>query len=456
MTDEKEKKTGAAGSGINENNESVIRETIKQRPVDRRKVFRNMLMTVLLAVLFGAVASVTFYLLEPVINRDNSPEQEGAATQVTLPEADYEITPDKMYEDDKQLEDAASGSSEGSSDVEVAVEEAMRKITLGIDEYRQLNSAIRGYANQLNKSVVTVTAVRSGTDWLNNTVESENEAEGVIVAVTDTDIVAAVNGVSLSDSENVNVTFCDGKTVEAELLDSDSYTGISVVSVGKSRLTEETLGEIRAAVLLSNENANVEGRPVIAFGSLTGTPGATDYGIVSSADRVLDIPDSQYRFLMTDMNGNISSNGVLFDFNGNVLGFITNDENADTDPGVITAISSASVKSLINRMTNREPGAVLGIHAIDVPEQAVEEDGVPEGIAVTQVEVGSPAMEAGIRSGDIIVSARGTGVSRYSEFLSILESAKPGDTLTFTAMRPGNEGYESTRFEAVLGSTGQE
>lgn len=456
MTDEKEKKTGAAGSGINENNESVIRETIKQRPVDRRKVFRNMLMTVLLAVLFGAVASVTFYLLEPVINRDNSPEREGAATQVTLPEADYEITPDKMYEDDKQLEDAASGSSEGSSDVEVAVEEAMRKITFGIDEYRQLNSAIRGYANQLNKSVVTVTAVRSGTDWLNNTVESENEAEGVIVAVTDTDIVAAVNGVSLSDSENVNVTFCDGKTVEAELLDSDSYTGISVVSVGKSRLTEETLGEIRAAVLLSNENANVEGRPVIAFGSLTGTPGAMDYGIVTSADRILDFPDSQYRFLMTDMNGNISSNGVLFDFNGNVLGFITNDENADTDPGVITAISSASVKSLINRMTNREPGAVLGIHAIDVPEQAVEEDGVPEGIAVTQVEVGSPAMDAGIRSGDIIVSARGTGVKRYSDFLAILESAEPGDTLTFTVMRPGNEGYESTRFEAVLGSTGQE
>lgn len=456
MTDEKEKKTGAAGSGINENNESVIRETIKQRPIDRRKVFRNMLMTVLLAVLFGAVASVTFYLLEPVINRGNSPEREGAATQVTLPEADYEITPDKMYEDDKQLEDAASGSSEGSSDVEVAVEEAMRKITFGIDEYRQLNSAIRGYANQLNKSVVTVTAVRSGTDWLNNTVESENEAEGVIVAVTDTDIVAAVNGVSLSDSENVNVTFCDGKTVEAELLDSDSYTGISVVSVGKSRLTEETLGEIRAAVLLSNENANVEGRPVIAFGSLTGIPGAMDYGIVTSADRILDFPDSQYRYLMTDMNGNTSSNGVLFDFNGNVLGFIKSDEYAETDPGVITAISSASVKSLINRMTNREPGAVLGIHAIDVPEQAVEEDGVPEGVAVTQVEVGSPAMDAGIRSGDIIVSARGTGVKRYSDFLAILESAEPGDTLTFTVMRPGNEGYESTRFEAVLGSTEQE
>ncbi|MBQ7558583.1 MAG: PDZ domain-containing protein, partial [Lachnospiraceae bacterium] len=128
----------------------------------------------------------------------------------------------------------------------------------------------------------------------------------------------------------------------------------------------------------------------------------------------------------------------------------------ETDPGVITAISSASVKGLINRMTNREPGAVLGIHAIDVPVQAVEEDGVPEGVAVTQVEVGSPAMDAGIRSGDIIVSARGTGVKRYSDFLAILESAEPGDTLTFTVMRPGNEGYESTRFEAVLGSTGQE
>ncbi|MCR5303105.1 MAG: S1C family serine protease [Lachnospiraceae bacterium] len=453
MNDDKKEnlKAEASGSAVNESYENVIRETIKQRPVDKRKVLRRTLMTVLLALLFGAVASLTFFFLEPVIDRNISPENENAMTQITLPEAatDEEITPDKMYEDDEELREASVVSKD--TDIQSAVDQAVKEMTVGSEEYKQMYSSLRVLSNEAKKSVVTVTSVNRNVDWLNNTVESENTAEGVIVAETDIRLIVAVTGVYLSDAEGINVTLASGESVDAELLGVDDNTGISVLAVRKSALSEKTLNTVKEAVLVSTDTSSVAGRPVIAIGSLTGEPGAVDYGIISSASRILDMPDSWYRFFLTDMNGSSSSNGVLFDLNGSVIGFIKSDDNAASDPGVITAISSAGVKGLINKMSNREERAVLGIHAIDVPESAIEEDDVPGGVAITQVEVGSPAMDAGLRSGDIITSAKGTAVNNYQKFLELLDSAHPGDIMVISGKRPGNEGYEDMRAEVLLG-----
>ena len=429
----------------------MIRETIKKRPVDKRKVFRNMLTTVLLAVLFGAVASVTFYLLEPVINRNISPEQEAPPGRVTLPESGYEITPDKMVEDDEELKEASESPQD--LDVESVVERAIRRSTIGIDEYKQLYSSLNVLSSDIRRSMVTITSVNSNVDWLNNPVESENVMEGVIIADNDTWLYAAAAGALPSDSKEISGTFFDGSTAEAELTGYDSHTGIFVVSVKKDALSEETLKEVKTAVLLSTDTLSIRGRPVIAIGSLTSTPGAVEYGIISSADRMLDIPDSLCRILVTDMPGSAQSNGVIFDLNGSVAGFISRGNESDPDPGVITALSSAGVRGIINKLTNQEKRIVLGIHAIDVPASAVSEEGVPEGVAVTQVEIGSPAMEAGLRSGDIIITAKGNAVKSYSELLFILDNSHPGDTMVITAMRPGRDDYESTRVEVTLGGT---
>ena len=53
---------------INQDNTDFMKETIKQRPINRRKLVRRTLLTAAMAVIFGLVACVTFLLLEPVIN----------------------------------------------------------------------------------------------------------------------------------------------------------------------------------------------------------------------------------------------------------------------------------------------------------------------------------------------------------------------------------------------------
>ena len=53
-----------------------MKETIKQRPINRRKLLRRTLITALMAVIFGLVACFTFLLLEPIISKHLYPEEE--------------------------------------------------------------------------------------------------------------------------------------------------------------------------------------------------------------------------------------------------------------------------------------------------------------------------------------------------------------------------------------------
>ena len=61
---------------INQDNTDFMKETIKQRPINRRKLVRRTLLTAAMAVVFGMVACFTFLLLEPVISNRLYPEEE--------------------------------------------------------------------------------------------------------------------------------------------------------------------------------------------------------------------------------------------------------------------------------------------------------------------------------------------------------------------------------------------
>ena len=69
---------------MDEKNTDFMKEEIRQRPVNKKRLLRRTAITVFLAVLFGAVACTVFLLLEPVINNAINPSEEPAP--VTFPE----------------------------------------------------------------------------------------------------------------------------------------------------------------------------------------------------------------------------------------------------------------------------------------------------------------------------------------------------------------------------------
>ena len=84
---------------------TFLQEQIKDRPINKKRLFRQSLTTILLAVIFGLVACVTFMLLEPVIEKWITPaETEKEIPEMTLPEEKEEIRPENMILDEEDLE----------------------------------------------------------------------------------------------------------------------------------------------------------------------------------------------------------------------------------------------------------------------------------------------------------------------------------------------------------------
>ena len=83
----------------------------------------------------------------------------------------------------------------------------------------------------------------------------------------------------------------------------------------------------------------------------------------------------------------------------------------------------------------------MGVHGADVPKEAIEDTqtDTPAGTYIREIEIDSPAMEAGIQSGDVVTKVGNAEITTYNELLGILQSAQPGDVLTVTLTRQGHE-----------------
>ena len=196
---------------------------------------------------------------------------------------------------------------------------------------------------------------------------------------------------------------------------------------------------IDIAKLGSSNNANLLGKPVMALGSPMGTSGTVCYGIVTSVGTVIDQPDSAYKSIITDIYGSRNATGILVDLNGMVLGIIDNVNTSNDMGNLLTAYGVTELKRTIEKMSNNQERAYLGIHGADVPEEAIRESGMPTGTYVKEIEMDSPAMNAGIQSGDVIIAANGTPIENYKDLLNVLNIGKPEDTMDVTLVRQGQE-----------------
>ena len=84
----------------NQNNTDFMKETIKQRPLNRKKLVRRTLVTAAMAVIFGMVACFTFLLLEPIISNRLYPEEEPQTVVLVENVEENEILPEDMIADE--------------------------------------------------------------------------------------------------------------------------------------------------------------------------------------------------------------------------------------------------------------------------------------------------------------------------------------------------------------------
>ncbi len=435
----------------NKKDTSFISEKIKQRPINRKKLLRRTLITVSLAVVFGIVACLTFMVLQPIFNDTLYPES--SPEKISFPEenANNELTPEEMFANDNAI--AASEAMSLEEDEKNMIDEALASYSFSQSDYGKLMNSLKLVADEVNKSIVTITSVSSDASWISDSYTSSGVASGVIIADNGTNLYILAPSSAASDAKSMQITFCDHSTAEATLSLMDTVTNQCVIIVKKSTLDEHTVDSIAPAQLGSSNSGNLTGVPIIAVGSPMGIQGSISYGIVTSDKAPLNLVDSAYKLVTTDIVGSASGSGVLVNLGGQVIGIIDMSYCPQDLPNHICAIGISEMKPLIEDLSNAKNKPYLGIHGTTVPMDFQKEMKVPAGAYVTQIEMNSPAMRAGLQSGDIIVRINDYAVNSYEQFVTRLAQSSPDDIITVTVMRQSPNDYIEVQMEVSLKSS---
>ena len=401
---------------------SFMQEVIKEEKMDAKKMAKKVGMWTLFGIIFGMAACMSFHMLKPwAENRFQEDPDE-----VEIPKDDEIIEEDPVVE----------------------VQEQEQELT--IDAYRELNVLLGEVAVEAQKSVVHVSGIAQDQSWITGANKPSSQTSGLIVADNGRELLVLTNYSSMKDAQLFKVEFVDGSVHEDVMKQKDGTTDLAVFSVAKSGITEDTWNQIKVA-MLGRSNTFISGRTLIAVGSPFGFKNGIGYGVASTVDEMIVRADGEYNIIITDMPEAEIGSGFLFDAYGSVIGVIDTKLDDESGASTLSAIGISDIKNEIELMSNGKNVPYIGIKGTIVTEEMSEAQGIPTGLYVNEVVVDSPAMKAGIQSGDIITFVGKTEVVTMKDYHKAVIAQEAGNTVNVTGLRFGAESYVDIKFSVTVG-----
>jgi serine protease Do len=248
--------------------------------------------------------------------------------------------------------------------------------------------------------------------------------EGLIV--TNSHVVA--------DVEKIEVVFSDGTRSEAEVVGSDPKTDIALL-----RATAE---REYVALALGDSDALLPGDWVVAIGNPFGLGHTVTAGIVSAMGR--DIGAGPYDdFIQTDAAINPgNSGGPLLDLAGRVIGINTAINPQANTIGFAVPINLA--KEILPQLEahGRVVRGWLGAAVQSITPELADALGIDrqDGALISEISPGSPAEEAGLKRGDVIVRFGSKGIESVRELPRAVAATPPGTVVEVGILRDGKPG----------------
>lgn len=413
-----------------------IKETRKEKPINRKRVLHHTLLTLFLAVIFGTVSCLTFVLLKPRLEQYFSPEE---PPQVSFPEPEE---PPTVPEPEKKDEE------EAKKDPEPVIIE--KPASLDLNQYQALQSKLYEVGREADKFIVAVTNVKNDTDIFDTDYESTNLGSGVIIADTGDQLLILTEKKTIQGASSIRVTFADETTVKAQLQKYDGNTGIAVLRVDAEDVLKETKEQIAVATLGSSVGVSL-GQMVLAVGSPIGTIHSILSGNITSNRNSISTTDCNYTVFTTDMVGTGDGSGALINMNGEIIGFVLQDYNLQKEQTTLTAVSISELKGVIELLSNDKAVPYLGMRISTVTEEISEDYAMPLGVYVRDVAIDSPAMEAGFQSGDVITAINGEEVLTAEDYEKLILTLNEEEHVRIDCQRQSVEGYISLEIDATVG-----
>lgn len=412
--------------------------------------------TIALAVIFGLVAAVVFqaanFAADRFLNTGKSSVQIKTTDSVDLQEtASDDSTADKVLSDSENGTVAAVAQASMPSVVAIT--------TVSVQEI----PSFFGYSSRQYKSASTGSGIIVGDNDDELLIATNNH---VVDGATTLSVCFIGDDVANAETETVNAGDNGDLNVEdavsAKIKGTDADNDLAVVAVKKSDIPEDTLNQIKIAQIGSSDDLAV-GQQVVAIGNALGYGQSVTSGWISALNRTISTDDgtNSTGLIQTDAAINPgNSGGALLNMKGELIG-INSAKYADSAvEGMGYAIPISKAKPILEELMNRETRekvdsskkGYLGVSLASLTTEAIEMYNMPTGAFVRNVENDSPAQEAGICKGDIIVKFDGQKVSDGDDLLDKLQYYKSGEKIEAVIARATNGEYEENTIELTLGT----
>ncbi len=266
--------------------------------------------------------------------------------------------------------------------------------------------------------------------------ERRVEGSGFFISA---DGLVVTNNHVVDDANEIQIVLNDGERYQAEIVGTDAPTDIAVLRVIDA-------DEAFPYVTLDRDPDIRVGDWVVAVGNPFGLGGTVTAGIVSAKGRPLGAAQAYTDFLQIDAPINRgNSGGPTFDLNGDVVGV----NSAIFSPsggnvGIGFAIPSDLAARIIDQLV--EAGAVsrgyLGVAPQTLTAELSEGLGLdPDtvGVLLSNVINGTPAQDAGLEQGDVVIEVNGEPVEDARDLTRRIGAYAPGERVRLTILRDGEE-----------------
>lgn len=406
---------------------SFLTETIKPKAKSRKKLLRQFVRMVIYGLVIGVFACCSFFALKPWAERTFG----GESDKVTIPE-------DEKFLGGMEIGDAKTQEQQFTE-----------------ESYQKMMNTLYLTAQEAKKCIVSV-RIKKDADWTEEQRQKESDAcaAGIIAADNGQELLILADQSVCHSRTEWEILFSDGSSAPAVLKVQDKNRGLAVFRVLYGDISENTRRRTKTAEF-GNSNLVAQGDIVIGIGSLFGYEEGLGYGIASSVEYHEIFADGQCGVIATDIAVAQSGTGVLIDQSGKVIGLIRQGlfgKNGSEYPEVTAnALGISDLKSEMELMLNGKNVPYAGMRGVTVTKDVAEEQEIPEGLYVTEVESDSPAMASGIQNGDVIQEVNGETVTGISSFENVMLDCAVGDLVKVQGKRRGSSGYVDTEFTLSIG-----
>lgn len=378
------------------------------------------------AALFGIVAAVSFNLTDSAFRKD------GTVTGGADEEQIHVQTP-------KETPDVKSANSNSSDNVSTE-----HGIALYTEKYKNISKFCKNYEDM----IVTVSEQTEEYDYFSNPVIDTSLRSGLIIKKSAERIYVLTTG-RLDMEKEYHIYLENNVQIKAVQEASDKYTGLLVLSADISGLNNNVKEGLREAVINKDAPINI-GDTVYAIGNPREDMYSISYGYVCSNAIDNYFVDGYMTSYKTDMSVSDNSLGFVINSAGVVIGIVSDKLGQNyTDPGTLFGI--AELRKVIEALMNDTERTYAGIIAHNVNEEYLALRGLQNGIYVSDISVSSPALEADVSVGDIIISIDGRAINSVKEYADIFSEYNVGDVINIERYRERARNNKYKTVSLVLG-----